>query len=248
MVRTFSVRMPLLYVIRGYILLINFSLVVGPFLISCSSGKLFLTVNVNNGYSVEGTDKIRHASEFYIFPTEEGKHPYEFKIAHMNGGSSKLRRTSTLLSSHERTKSSEVPSFLNVPTNIIGRNSRPLRMQYAVRAVDSRLALRSRIKSTARSVSTVPWVTGKDIFYIQCARRSYKRASFLALRQQTRREGNASYRLTAVPSVDDHNERTTFMLFKLMSPGVRQEVSSAEVHRAVHAPEAIPGFDELNTQ
>ena len=228
------------------LLLIHSSIAVGPFLMSCLS--LFLMVNTDNGYAIEGTDKIQNASEFYIFPAEDGSHPYEFKIAYLNSVKALKNRRSTLHSFDER-KQSEVPSFLNVPTDVIGRSPGPLRMKYAVTAVHSRFALKSRIlKSTAESVSTTPWVTGKDVFYIQCARRSYKRNSFLALRQQTRRQGSINYRLTAVPSVNYHNETNTFMLFKLISPVVHRKIPSAGGHRDVHPAETTmnPGFEELD--
>lgn len=50
-----------------------------PYIIACNNEKLFLKVQPDG--SVVACDNVREASEFYIIPTDNKAHPYDFHIA-----------------------------------------------------------------------------------------------------------------------------------------------------------------------
>ena len=222
---------------------------VGPFFISCNNDHVFLTVNPDNGYAVEGTKDLNQASEFYIIPKEDSGHPYEFQIAFRGDASGrfKLRRTSTLMSTYSHALGA-IPRFLNASINAFGTNPGPLRMELNMPSSDARLSLKSRVTTKQKHIETTPWVMGREIFYIRCTRRALKMTGYLALKMNSQRLTSLRERYTtaAVSSVGYHNQRNTFMLFRLLPAHVR-DVQKAAANDTDDKP-VLSDFEQLDKQ
>ena len=170
----------------------------GPFYLSCNDDHLFMKVTEN--FTVICTPKFEEANEFYIIPTYDGEHPHEFAIVYYD---------KPVIKSLD-----PVPRYLNAPVGLCGQNVGPLHMKFDVKAHNSRLALHSRLEKSFHPVEKDPWISGRDIFYINCARRGWKKNAYICVRAR-----RGQYITACVPSTEEHNEeRHIFMLFRLIHP------------------------------
>ncbi len=174
----------------------------GPFLISCSDDKVFLKVNDQS--QIVGDENHTMGSLFYLVPTYDSDHPHEFSITHFS--EKKFRDIDP------------VPRYLNAPTNICGKNHGPLTIRFDVKEHESRLTLQSRLHTHYNPVEITPWVTGREAYYISCARRPFRKTGYICVR---RRGGR--YITTCVPSIEYHSDASRqYMVFRLIRPELFQ--------------------------
>ena len=109
---------------------------------------IFLKVHKENGYALEGTTQASEASLFYIIPTDDGDHPYEFMIAWQNKEDQptdpQLQHQSLDISSHH-THGAMLMKYLDAHVNILRRNSGPLFMKNGMVEENARFSLCSRL-------------------------------------------------------------------------------------------------------
>ena len=196
--------------------------IAGPYLIACNDDRIFWTVNPDNNYAVEATRDIRHASAFFVFPNEDGGHPYEFIIGYYGDSRRVLKRTKSVLSSTPHTAMEPIARYLHTPVNLLGQNSGPLHLKNHVLATESRLTLHSRLLKDYNPVDIAPWVDGRDVFFINCARRKAKLDGYICVKLVTR-GGRPELRTSCVTSKRSHNERNIWMLFRLLPISLRDK-------------------------
>ncbi len=192
----------------------------GPFLICCGNDNIFWSVNVDTGYAVEGTRNIRNASLFYIIPNDEGSNPYEFTIAYFGDNRKVLRRSGTL-SPVSKHSIEPVARYLDASISPFGTNSGPLHLKFHLRESHSRLTLHSRLVRKSPPIDTAAWTTGREMFFINCARRRMKKDGYICMKA-VHRQGQPPFVTACVPSTAAHNDRNTFMLFRLLPPSHRE--------------------------
>ena len=186
-------------------------------MIRCGDEKIYWMVErTANGYTVIGTDDPAEASLFSIFPTDDGDHPFEFYIG-WNGakneeGSENPNGPDCADSESEKIE----PAFryLVAPLDILGRNHGPLYLNSHTEKSHSRFSIRSRLRGLINSnVDLQGWVKGNDSFFIMCTRRYFRNDGLVAMQL------GGTYRTCCVSSTKRHNERDTWMVFRLLSPG-----------------------------
>ena len=176
----------------------------GPFFITCDDDKIFLKVSQDNevtGIEVTGKNPTG-ASEFFIVPTYNSKHPHEFAIA--------------FYSKKKFPDVNPVPRYLDVSTNVMGCNCGPLRMEFGIKEHNCRLTLRNRLATSYTLGDITPWVVGREAFYIKCARRILRFNGYICVKRQEE-DGSRSYITECVRSVKKHDEHSgLFMVFRLV--------------------------------
>ena len=198
---------------------------------------MFLTVDATT-HSVRATEEVENASIFYIYPDEEGNHPYEFIIGYFGDGLSALKRTASTLTPVQNETVRPLPRFMSAPVNTLGYNGGPLQLHFTASHSSSRLTLHSRLVKQYVPTDISNWVNGKEAFFLNCARRFLKRDGFVCVRRQQR--GNHRSLTTAcVPAKSFHNETSTWMLFRLHHPSIRER------SRVVRPPSRNPDSDDL---
>ena len=197
--------------------------VAGPFLIAL--GDIYWKVNERNRFAIEGTTQVSQASLFFIIPTDNGDHPYEFIIGWHGDGHRALQRGTSTLSQDHGLHTPVMFRYLDANVNIFGRNSGPLYMRNDIHEHNARFSLHSRLfKKHMAPVDLREWVLGNDQFFVNCARRRGRIDGFLAMKRVAQRGGlrQAEYTSVCVPSIKYHNEVDAFMLFSLISPRVKE--------------------------
>ena len=204
---------------------LHFCPLVGPYLVACCDDKIFWRVNKADKFAVEATRKVDDASLFYVFPSDSGAHPYEFIIGYYGDEPNQPATSLSTVSPLGKTQIEPVACYLNAPVNIVGENSGPLRLQYEVQEKCSRLTLLSRLVKGHSPVDTKAWVSGRDLFFINCARRTWKKDGYICVKQITV-PGQQPRLITAcVSSVKHNNERDLWMLFRLLPASYRDTTS-----------------------
>lgn len=142
------------------------------------------------------------ASEFYIVPTYDSKHPHEFAIAYY--------------SQQTYVDVNTVPRYLNAPTDIHGRNDGPLRMEFGITEHNCRLTLDNRLPTDYEQGDITPWIMGQDAFYLKCARRVFRRNGYMCVKRlKTKKEHTTA----CVKTNKEHDEGSgTYMVFRLIRP------------------------------
>ena len=189
-------------------------------MIRCGDEKIYWKVDRTvRGYTVIGTDNPDEASLFSIFPTDDGDNPFEFYIG-WNGADNKEGHESPNETNGPDCANSESdklePAFryLDAPLDILGRNHGPLYLTSQAKKYHSRFSIRGRLSSLINSnVDLQDWVKGNDSFFIMCNRRYFRNDGLVAMRLW------GTYRTCCVSSTKKHNERDTWMVFRLLSPG-----------------------------
>ena len=167
--------------------------------------------------TVIGTNDIQKASPLFIKPIDDGDHPYEFLIAY--GGETPKRRCSTTLAM-ESHRLEPVARYLEAPVNAFGKNPGPLSLKQNTVQKVSRFVLHSRLVGSGSPVMTSEWITGRDIFYINCSRRKWAKDGYLCVKKG---EGSQYKYVTAcVPSTKSHDNRSCYMLFRLLPAKLQQ--------------------------
>ena len=196
----------------------------GPYLIACNDDKIFWTVNPDNNYAVEATRDIKQASAFFVLSNEDGGHPYEFVIGFYGDSRKVLKRKASTLASATRQVMDPIPRYLHTPVNVLGTNFGPLHLKHHVLESQSRLTLHSRLFKPYNPVHITPWVDGREAFFINCARRRAKRDGYICVKLVAgQRGGRPELRTGCVPTKRKHNERNTWMLFRLLPISLRDK-------------------------
>ena len=209
---------------------LNFFPLVGPYLVACDDDKIFWSVNKDNNYAVEATRKVENASLFYVIPNDDGAHPYEFIIGYYGDVPSQPGKALSAVSPPGKTEVEPIARYLNAPVNIVGENPGPLHLQYEVQEKRSRLTLLSRLVKGYSPVDTKAWVSGRDLFFINCARRTWKKDGYICVKQITGWGQQPRLTTACVSSVKSNNERDLWMLFRLLPASYRDNVpTSGEV-------------------
>ena len=182
--------------------------VVGPVFIRCATNDLYLNV-IGIGH-LRATSKKSDASEFYLKPSGNPKHPEEFYICYFR--SSKRTNQNDLFAGfrNEETDTIEdakrVPQYLQTPISIFGSNPGPLEFGYHIRDKETRLVLQSSVRKRHQPpVSLSAWMSGSEICFIQCARR--RKNGYLAVKQS-----EYSTFTCCVPSKRDSSVSTLFQI------------------------------------
>ena len=202
---------------------------------ACNDDGVYLTVNKEHGYAVEGTLDINKASPFHIVPSD-GSHPNEFMMVYYNEKvtlrDQALRRSSSL-NVHLQMAVSPMPKYLKANASITGSNHGPITMEMKIDETCARLVLESRIISKKHHVvmDTSSWVNGREVYFIRCARRHFKKEGYLCMTFKPRQDGVSPYRLNIVPSTEKHDVNH-FMLFRLLPLSLKQqpEPETKETH------------------
>ena len=173
---------------------------------------------------MEATRDIKQASAFYVFPNEDGGHSYEFIIGYYGDSRKVLKRKASTLTSTPWPKMDPIPRYLHAPVGVLGNNFGPLHLKNHVLESQSRLTLHNRLLKHYTPVDIAPWVDGRDVFFINCARRRAKRDGYICVKLVTSRGGGRPELTTAcVPAKRFHNERDTWMLFRLLPVSLRDK-------------------------
>lgn len=189
---------------------------------------VYLTVNKERNYSVEGTINVAKASSFHVVPCD-GSHPNEFMLIYHNkestGHFQMLHRGNSCLNEEFQQAVCPMPWYLNARTSMMGKNKGPLQLSDHVEEGNVRLVLQSRVqsKSSRTVMDPTPWVTGREVYFIRCARRQFHRDGYLCVKFQPGREGRPTYKLCIVSSTDDHNT-DKFMLFRLLPMSLKNQL------------------------
>ena len=228
----------------------------GPFIVACNDDGVYLTVNKSQNYAVEGTLNISKASPFHIIPSD-GSHPNEFMMVYYSEKATiqkqKLRRGSSSLTTHLQMAVSPMPRYLKANTSITGRNHGPLTMEMKIDETCARLVLQSRIISKKHNMvmDTSSWVTGREVYFIRCARRRFKKEGFLCMKYKPSQEGLPPYRLKIASSHEKHDENH-FMLFRLLPLSLKHQHESYNITDTDESDITQPGeqleLEKLNVE
>lgn len=201
------------------------------------------------------TDNLSEAGEFFVIPCEESGHSRHFSIFH--NSESKLKQPETRL----KIRIKPIPRYLCTCVNFRGISDGPLELKLNAKESKSMLVLHDRRSKYLRPVELTDWINGKEIYYINCKHRSFKKDSYICVtatnpaqverqastssevdtiegegevsaaesskKRSTGASGGAtsraaagrkgySYTTCCKPSILAHDDRTTFMLFRLI--------------------------------
>lgn len=222
----------------------NFSLTYtdGPFYISCHSEQLFFKVDDNR---ITVTDDLSKASEFFVVPCEESGQSRHFSIFH--NSESKLKPPDT----RPKMRIKPIPRYLCTYVNFRGISDGPLELKLNAKESKSMLVLHDRRSKHLHPADLTDWINGKEIYYINCKHRSFKKDSYICVaatnpalverqmstssevdtiegegevsmvessKKRSTGAGSAAagYITCCKPSISAHDDRTTFMLFRLI--------------------------------
>ena len=203
-------------------------------------------MNERNGCTIEGTRQREGASSFFIIPTDDSDHPYEFLIGWQGDEHRHIQRAASSFSAGHTTSGPRTFRYLDAPVSILGRNDGPLQLKHNITEKHGRFSLHSRlVQHHAGPIELRDWVNGNDLFFVNCTRRTARIDGFLAMKRirQTRGGGanQPEFISVCVPSTKYNNERNIFMLFQLTSP---RSTSHAVSEEDIKSPEEV----ELNEE
>ena len=122
---------------------------------------------VNENFEVVCTDDPSKASQFYVIPNDDDDD--QFGIAY-NAKSSQQDMW-------------PITCYLSVPTNLSGHNPGPLKVTEHPSSKDLSMTIESPLKRSSVPADLDKWVSGEDIFYINCARRFVFSNAYICVKQ-----------------------------------------------------------------
>ena len=177
------------------------------------------------------TRDVSQASRFFVAPTDDGHNRYEFHIVHYSDSCSLkpelYRRSSSTFSQFDRCEVQPIASYLSAPLNMLGKNSGTLVMKNSAEEEECRFVLHHRLsrqKSRTTAFDLATWTSSREIFYINCSRRSFKRDGYLVIKWE---EKSDSFITACVSSIKDHGNADTYMLFRLLPESFRNQQPAA---------------------
>ena len=192
-----------------------FSYVVGPFFITCNRERTFLTVDKKSG-EVSASEDINEAQEFFIVRCDEGDNHFNIVYeAHSILEGSKRKKFEEEVGKHKP----PVPMYLCASVNWRGQAhpTRSVRMQMNGKASQSKMALHSRRSKQFKPAKLTEWINEKEVFFVNCKERTrghLKKNSYLCVK----RGENLKYSVQCEPNIKKHDDKSTFMLFRLLKP------------------------------
>ena len=187
---------------------------VGPFFITCNRERIFLMVDKKSGV-VKASRNIKEASKFFIVRSDEGDNHFSivYEAPSILSDAKKIQ-FDKVVGKHKP----HVPMYLCVPVNWHGRTrpTKSVRMQMNGKASQSRMALHSRRSKHFQPAKITEWINEKEIFYVNCKERMkghVKKSSYLCVKKV-----DSEYTVQCEPSIKRHNDKDTFMLFRLLKP------------------------------
>lgn len=176
------------------------------------------------------TRDLRQASLFFVVPTDDGENQYEFLIAHYGDtglAPKNIRRRSSGLSNPSVFDLPPVGRYLAAPLSTFGKNPGPLFLRSSVSQTQCRFVIHHRLSHQSKKglvADLATWTLSRDVFFINCSRRKFKRDGYLCVKAAKggrRGIGSDVHYMACVPSLKEHNDRDTFMLFRLLPSSVR---------------------------
>ena len=122
---------------------------------------------VNENFEVVCTDDPSKASQFYVIPNDDDDD--QFGIAY-DAKSSQQNVMPTIC-------------YLSAPANLSGHNPGPLTVTERPTSEDLNMTIESRLTRWPVPVDLDKWVSGEDIFYINCARRFIFSNAYICVKQ-----------------------------------------------------------------
>ena len=144
----------------------------GPFYISCHSEQLFFKVDDSK---IMVTNDLKEASEFFVVPAEESGHNRHFSIFH--NSESKLKPPQT----RPKMRIKPIPRYLCTYVNFRGVSDGPLELKLNAKESKSMLVLHDRRAKHLHPADLTDWINGKEIYYINCKHRSFKKDSYICV-------------------------------------------------------------------
>ena len=196
--------------------------IAGPYLIACGDKpNIFWQVNKDEQrhiYSVGATTDQAAASLFYVIPNDDGTHPYEFRIGWAGDNVERhLKRNPSVHVLRPDTPGYLEPLFryLDAHVGLYGNNPGPLYLKSELHNQHSRLSLHNRVIGNNKAATdTKVWSCGKEEFFINCARRRFKKDGFIAVKRIRNRQMERFVTM-CLPSEKYHDEQNIWMLFRL---------------------------------
>ena len=194
-----------------------FTHAVGPFFITCNRERIFLMVDKKSGV-VKASRNIKEASKFFIVRSDEGDNHFSIVYeAPSILSDAKKSQFEKVVGKHKP----HVPMYLCVPVNWHGRthSTKLVRMQMNGKASQSRMALHSRRSKHFQPAKLTEWINEKEIFYVNCKERmrgNVKKSSYLCVKKVGKKD--SEYAVQCEPSIKRHDDKDTFMLFRLLKP------------------------------
>ena len=201
------------------------TIIVGPFYIACNWDQLYLMVNKSKNYQVEATYNIDKASEFYIVRCDEGDN--HFYIVHESPVSFKRDRDREKFEAKvgEVEHKPAIPMYLCASVNWRGKTKRnqQLRVRLDGKSTNSRMAIHCRKNREYHPADLTEWVNEKEIFFINCQERSITApvGSYLCVYE--------SGETGCKPTIESHDDKRKFMLFRLIKPREKPGIPVAPV-------------------
>lgn len=194
---------------------------------------------------VLATSDINNASEFCIVPSDDKMGINEFYIVYYKqmeeagAKDTKGSRYSVLCDAQDDENSSSISLYVDAPQSVWGNNPGPLPVRDAVSQKTCRFVLNERLLSDKGldPASLEQWTNGKEMFYISCSRRAFRRDGYLAVRKQA---GGHQYLTCCISDISSHDNQNTFMLFRLLPRKSEYSIDNEEESKeASHQP--VPG-------
>ena len=139
-----------------------------------------------------GTSQAAKPALFHVLPTDNPAKPHEFLLTYIPDNPQAKdadKKKPEVKSVESPTPMCEdniklPPRYLTAPIDIHGFCKGPLELKMNVRKSNAAFTLVNRVPRVSRPVSTVPWVSGRDAYFIKCSTRLLSRHSFLAVVKQ----------------------------------------------------------------
>ena len=121
------------------------------------------------------TDDVSEASEFFVVPCEEEGKRRHFSIFYNSKTKLKQRDAKPCM----RVK--PIARYLCAYVNFRGICDNPLELKLNAKESKSMLVLHDRRSKHLHPVDLTDWINGKEIFYINCKHRAFKKDSYLSV-------------------------------------------------------------------
>lgn len=181
----------------------------GPFYISCHSEQLFFKVQENK---IVVTDNLSKADEFFVVPCEESGHSRHFSIFY--NSESKLKQPDAKTRSKMHIK--PIPRYLCCTcVNFRGISDGPLELKLNAKESKSMLTLQDRRSKYLRPAELTDWINEKEIYYINCKHRTFKKDSYICVAATTRQPRTSG----EIDTVEGEGEVSAAETYKKRSAG-----------------------------
>ena len=180
-----------------------FSITVDPKIITCGKYLFWKAIKVNESeITLEATDDVTQASSFHVNPLDQNDEtsPEKFMIMYNDPEDRKL----------DEANIPPIFRYLETNASFCGYNNGPLHLKYSVNEKESSLEVISRRMQNSATIKT--FIGDEEMCYIKI---SGRKCGYLCIKQIGDEESQR-FISAVVPSMSHHNDRTVFMLFRLL--------------------------------